>query len=47
MNDTLTLILACAVGVVLMAALAWWGLRALGMSSDYQGRVDDIDDELE
>jgi hypothetical protein len=47
MNQTLAVILACAVAVVLMAALAFWGLRAMGMTSDYQGRVDDADDDLE
>ncbi|GAA4368708.1 hypothetical protein [Nocardioides caricicola] len=47
MNDTVALILACGVAVVVMAALAFWGLRAMGMSSDYQGRVDDADDDLE
>lgn len=47
MNETVALIVACAVGVVVMAALAYWGLRALGFSSDYQGRVDDADDDLE
>lgn len=47
MNDTVALIVACAVAVVVMAGLAYWGLRAMGMSSDYQGRVDDADDDLE
>lgn len=47
MNETLALILACAVAAVLMGALAFWGMRAMGMKSDYQGRVDDADDDLE
>lgn len=47
MSQTVALILVCAVAGVLMAGLAYWGLRAMGMSSDYQGRVDDADDDLE
>ena len=47
MNETLAVILACAVAVVAMSALAFWGLRAMGMTSDYQGRVDDADDDLD
>jgi len=47
MNETAALILVCAVAGVVMAALAFWGMRAMGMRSDYQGRVDDADDDLE
>ena len=47
MNQTVTLIVVCAIALVLMAGLAYWGLRAMGMTSDYQGRVDDADDDLE